>query len=66
MNQDPIEVWESLAAGGVRVIDITGRHATMLNRPQVETLARLIKDCLMQQAISATASQNLSISQEIR
>ena len=47
MSQDPTKVWESLAAGGVRVIGITGRHATMLNSPQVETLARLIKDCLI-------------------
>jgi thioesterase domain-containing protein len=54
MSRDQIKAWESLAAGGVRVIGITGRHATMLNSPQVETLARLIKDCLMQPGRSAT------------
>ena len=44
--QDPTKGWDKLAAGGVRVIDVPGRHATMLDRPHVETLAKRIIACL--------------------
>jgi thioesterase domain-containing protein len=43
---DPTLGWGALAAGGVRVIDVPGRHVTMLNDPHVETLALRIRDCL--------------------
>jgi thioesterase domain-containing protein len=43
---DPTMGWGDLAASGVRVIDIPGTHATMLNDPNVETLAAQIRACL--------------------
>jgi thioesterase domain-containing protein len=40
--QDPTMGWNELAAGGVRIIDVPGEHATMMSKPHVETLARRI------------------------
>ena len=57
MTQDPTKGWGEVAAGGVRVIYIPGRHATMLNKPHVETLALQIKTCLSGSAADDDISQ---------
>jgi thioesterase domain-containing protein len=49
-SQDPTKGWGDVAAGGVRVIYIPGRHTTMLNKPHVETLALRIKTSLSESA----------------
>jgi amino acid adenylation domain-containing protein len=41
-TRDPTMGWGELAARGVQIIDVPGEHATMLNYPHVETLARRI------------------------
>jgi amino acid adenylation domain-containing protein len=55
MCQDPTMGWGDLAASGVRVIDVSGNHQTMVSKPHVETLALKIKDCLKE--IETTASE---------
>jgi thioesterase domain-containing protein/acyl carrier protein len=44
--QDPTMGWGELAAGGVRIIESPGEHATMMSNPHVEILALRIKDYL--------------------
>ena len=46
MIQDPTMGWGDLAAGGVRVVDVPGKHQTMVSKPHVEVLALRIKDRL--------------------
>jgi len=38
--------WGYLAAGGVKVVEVPGDHGTMIGKPQVETLALRIRECL--------------------
>jgi thioesterase domain-containing protein len=44
--QDPTKGWGKLAAEGLQVVDVPGRHTTMLDKPHVETLAKRIIACL--------------------
>ena len=38
--------WERFAAGGIEVLDVTGRHIEMLNEPNVRLLAAKLRECL--------------------
>ncbi|HKX27100.1 MAG TPA: amino acid adenylation domain-containing protein [Blastocatellia bacterium] len=44
--KDPTKGWGQLAAGGVRIVDVPGTHATMLDKPHVDSLALRIQTCL--------------------
>jgi hypothetical protein len=46
MIEDPTMGWGEFAGGGVNIINVHGKHATMINHPHVETLALQIIDCL--------------------
>jgi amino acid adenylation domain-containing protein len=45
---DPRLGWEEYSHGGLHIMDTRGGHSTMLQRPQVEELARRIADQLSQ------------------
>jgi amino acid adenylation domain-containing protein/FkbM family methyltransferase len=38
--------WEKLAMGGVEIIPVPGSHNTMILKPNVETLAERLRECL--------------------
>jgi aspartate racemase len=45
---DPAEEWAKLALGGVDIVDVPGDHLTILQEPQVQTLARKLRIWLEQ------------------
>jgi aspartate racemase len=44
--EDPTGGWHKYAAGGIEVHEIDGDHGDILNEPNVESLARELRDCL--------------------
>ncbi len=44
--RDPELSWGELAAGGLEVRDVLGNHYTIVQRPFVQGLARIMQDCL--------------------
>jgi thioesterase domain-containing protein len=42
----PVEKWERLAGGGVKVRQVGGRHYTMLQPPFIQAVACEIRSCL--------------------
>ncbi|MGA8443154.1 MAG: amino acid adenylation domain-containing protein [Candidatus Sulfotelmatobacter sp.] len=44
--EDPTGGWHKYVAGGVEVHEIDGDHGDILNEPNVESLARELRDCL--------------------
>jgi surfactin family lipopeptide synthetase C len=51
---DPSKGWSDLAGQGVKVIPIPGSHRQILSEPNVETLARLLDDCLSETDMEAS------------
>jgi thioesterase domain-containing protein/acyl carrier protein len=47
-SADPTLGWSDWAAGGVEVHVVPGNHASMVYRPHVEVLAKVMTDCLSQ------------------
>ncbi|HKV12645.1 MAG TPA: hypothetical protein VJ725_31155, partial [Thermoanaerobaculia bacterium] len=44
--EDPTLGWGAVAAEGVEVHPVPGSHMAILEAPHVETLARLLRDCI--------------------
>ncbi len=38
--------WDTLTTGEIKIHVVPGNHSTMLDEPQVQTLASLLKDCI--------------------
>jgi amino acid adenylation domain-containing protein len=44
--RDPWQVWEGVATGGLEVVEVPGRHETILRRPYVEIVAQQLRERL--------------------
>jgi thioesterase domain-containing protein len=44
---DPNLGWDEVARDGVEVHSVPGKHVTILNKPHVDTLAKLLEQCLV-------------------
>lgn len=42
----PYRQWATVAQGGVRRFDVPGKHSTLLEEPQVQTVATILRGCL--------------------
>ena len=57
-TNDPEVVWQKLAPGNTRVIDIPGSHEGMFKTPQVNYMAEKLRNCI-DQALENNSQQSV-------
>jgi thioesterase domain-containing protein len=55
-RQEPAMGWDKLAAGGVEIHEVPGRHLSLLKPPNVKVFASLLADCLARARASQRAA----------
>ncbi len=58
--EDPTGGWHKFVAGGLDVHEIDGDHGDILNEPNVESLARELRDCLLRAQSEQSSQVSLS------
>src|SRR5208283_1261492 len=58
--EDPTGGWHKFVAGGLDVHEIDGDHGDILNKPNVESLARELRDCLLRAQSEQSSQVSLS------
>jgi thioesterase domain-containing protein len=53
--------WDEMAAGGVETLVISSGHEKMLDEPQVQVLARELRECLEKAQYPSSAPQVLAV-----
>ena len=61
---DPVRGWQQVSDGPVDVHEIPGAHITMLNRPHVDSLARVLKRMLASHAQADSTHASASLEQQ--